>query len=61
MAAMEMVRTDPIWIHFKGYTDKIGLLIGCGMRGVKNDSKIFDLSRWRDRAALAEMGKTVKG
>ena len=29
------------------------------MRGVKN-SKIFDLSSWKDRVALTEMGKTRK-
>ena len=27
------------------------------MRGVKNYSKIFDLSSWKDRVALIEMGK----
>lgn len=30
------------------------------MRGVKNYSKIFDLSSWKDRVTLTEMGKTGK-
>lgn len=30
------------------------------MRGVKNYSKIFYLSSWKDRVALIEMGKTRK-
>ena len=37
-----------------GCTDKNGLLIGCGMKRVKNYSKIFDLSSWKDRIALRE-------
>lgn len=40
------------WIRFKGCTNKIGLLIGRGMSGVKSYSRIFDLSGWKDRVAV---------
>lgn len=39
------------WV-FKDCTDKIGLLIECGLSEVKSYSRIFDLSGCKNRFAL---------
>lgn len=45
---------------FEGCIDRIGLLVGFGLRGVRTYSKIFDLSSWKNRVVLTETGKTEK-
>lgn len=47
-------------MHFEGCIDRIGLLVGCGMRGVRDYSKIFDLSIWKNRVVSIETENTEK-
>lgn len=47
-------------MHFEGCIGRIGLLVGCGMRGVRDYSKIFDLSSWKNRVVSIETEKTEK-